>query len=82
MPDEDKVRDEDNMSFGEMFGEVLKMMTPNPDDPDSKSPCSKCVGRGCGCVVMSKRVPVEECGAFAEVGKNVVEYADGSKGVF
>jgi hypothetical protein len=53
---------------------------PKPDDPKSKSPCSKCLGNPC--LIMSKRNPKKECGAFAEKGKNVIEFRDGRKVTF
>lgn len=46
------------------------------------TPCDKCVGKGCGCTFMKKRDHKEECKAFAEVGKNVIEFKDGSKLTF
>lgn len=48
----------------------------------SKTPCDKCVGKACGCTFMAKRNHSEECKAFAEIGKNVIEFKDGSKQIF
>ena len=48
----------------------------------SKTPCDKCVGKNSGCSLMSNRDPKKECKAFAEVGKNVISFKNGSKKVF
>lgn len=60
--------------------EELKLMLqgPNSDDPDSKSPCSKCLGVG-SCNIAHIREPRKECNTFIEVGTLEIEFKDGSK---
>ena len=69
--------------FGDLmkeFEQMVKDHEPKPDDPRSQSPCSKCRGLEFGCSISGKRIPIEECGAFFQVGKKiVVEYKDGTK---
>lgn len=61
--------------------ELLKLvqLKPKADNPKSKTPCSKCVGLSCGCAIANQRNPDKECGAWAGVGKNTIEFKDGSK---
>lgn len=67
------------MKIGELLKLVqLMQLKPKADNPKSKTPCSKCVGLSCGCVIANQRSPDQECGAWAEVGKNNIEYKDGS----
>ena len=45
----------------------------------SKTPCAKCLGHLCGCTIQSKRNTKSECNSFAEIGKNVIKYDDGTE---
>lgn len=67
-------------SFQAEIKKVLKELQPKPDDPNSKTPCSKCVGSKCGCSIMYKRKTKKECNTFASNQTGIiVEYNDGSK---
>jgi hypothetical protein len=65
----------------DMLKNVIEEMVPKPDDPNSKTPCSKCVGKH-ACLHVHERDPEEECGAFAEKGKNTIQFKDGSSATF
>ena len=48
----------------DLFKPILKYNVMPEDDPESESPCSKCIGSRVGCFLMHKRNPKNECGAF------------------
>ena len=68
------------MSDDFTIDDILKEMEAKPDDPNSKSPCGKCLGYECGCMIAGERVPSEECACFHDKTEPiVVEFYDGSK---
>ena len=56
-------------------------LTPKPDNSNCKTPCSKCLGNLCVCLIAAKRVPSKECKTYVEIGTTRITYADGTEEV-
>jgi hypothetical protein len=65
---------EDFPFFQKLVERLIEENKPKPDDPNSKSPCSSCIGAQCGCNIMHKRTPKTECNSYAKVGSVVITY--------